>query len=548
MAQLLDLFAYLSVVLRGFTLAFQSLVIGGVTFALCVIGPLSRSFATELAVMARSYRRLIVGSALALAATQLLLLSLDSMILIGTSDMRLGEIAGANFFLAGSAMLICALVIAALCSFKSRRAMWMTPLPSLFILVASVTTSHAVARLEHRFALGIITALHHLATATWIGGLPYLLVSLGRCHGVQVAQAISRRFSRLALISVALLAVAGLAMATYYIDSAEAVYGTAYGVMVIAKVTLFAMLLLLGALNFFIVRRVRADAAPLFSHLRRFAEAEIGIGFTVILAAASLTSQPPAIDMTFARVSGAEIVERMTPRWPRLQSPAAGELSVPAWQIQRQAAWSGFAPPTSFVPGATPVHPNTPADIAWSEYNHHWAGVVVLMIGLFALAAQSGRARWARNWPLLFGALAVFLFFRSDPESWPVGLNGFWESFADSEVMQHRAFVALILAFALFEWKVQTGRLVSARAARVFPLVCAFGGALLLTHSHALGNIKEELLAEWSHVPLALMGVLAGWSRWLELRLAGQVSRILSWVWPVCFVLTGVVLLLYRES
>jgi copper resistance protein D len=44
------------------------------------------------------------------------------------------------------------------------------------------------------------------------------------------------------------------------------------------------------------------------------------------------------------------------------------------------------------------------------------------------------------------------------------------------------------------------------------------------------------------------MGVLAGWSRWLELRLAGKPSRILSLIWPVCFVLTGVVLLLYRES
>jgi putative copper resistance protein D len=329
--------------------------------------------------------------------------------------------------------------------------------------------------------------------------------------------------------------------------SAGAAYGTAYGVTVIAKVALFAILLLLGALNFFILRSARADAASLFSRLRRFAEAEVGIGFTVILAAASLTSQPPATDMTSARVSLAEIVERMTPRWPRLQSPAAAELSIPSWQIQRQAALSGFTP-QSYVPGAAPAHPNTPADMAWSEYNHHRAGVVVLMIGLLALAARSGRAPWARNWPLLFAALAVFLFFRSDPESWTVGMNGFWESFADSEIVQHRAFVALIIAFAVFEWRVQTGRLVSARAAQVFPLVCGLGGALLLTHSHALGNVKEELLAEWSHVPLALMVFLAGGSRWLELRLAGKPSRILSLIWPTCFVLTGVVLLLYRES
>src|SRR5262249_6099929 len=152
---------------------------------------------------------------------------------------------------------------------------------------------------------------------------------------------------------------------------------------------------------------------------------------------------------------------------------------------------------------------------------HHWAGLVVLIMGVLALAARSRYARWARNWPLSFLALAVFLFFRADPGSWPLGGNGFLQSFADSEVLQHRAFVVLIIVFALFEWKVQTGRLKSRRASLVFPMVCALGGALLLTHSHSLGNIKEELLAEWSHVPLALMGVLAGWSRWLELRLAG---------------------------
>ena len=52
-----------------------------------------------------------------------------------------------------------------------------------------------------------------------------------------------------------------------------------------------------------------------------------------------------------------------------------------------------------------------------------------------------------------------------------------------------------------------------------FPLLCAAGGALLLTHNHSIGNIKEELLAEMSHAPIALLGATAGCSRWLELRL-----------------------------
>ena len=90
--------------------------------------------------------------------------------------------------------------------------------------------------------------------------------------------------------------------------------------------------------------------------------------------------------------------------------------------------------------------------------------------------------------------------------------------------------------------------LAASRAGLVFPLVCAVGGALLLTHSHSLGNVKEEFLAELSHIPLALFAVMAGWSRWLEIRLPLHPTRVLPWIWPTCFTLIGAVLLLYREA
>ena len=275
--------------------------------------------------------------------------------------------------------------------------------------------------------------------------------------------------------------------------------------------------------------------------LRRFTEVEVGVGMTVLLAAASLTSTPPAIDVLAGRVTAHEIVQRMKPRWPRLETPPVSELS-PATPLEPN--WDSRST-ASFVPGQS-VHPNTPADIAWLEYNHHWAGLVMLAIGMLAFLA--GRFVWARHWPLAFLGLAVFLLIRADSENWPLGPRGFWESFQVAEVAQHRLFVLLIVAFAVFEWAVQNGRLLQRRAGPVFPLVCAAGGALLLTHSHSLGNVKEEFLAELSHIPLALMAVLAGWFRWLEIRLPVDQTPRLRRVWPVCFTLIGVVLILYRES
>jgi putative copper resistance protein D len=109
-------------------------------------------------------------------------------------------------------------------------------------------------------------------------------------------------------------------------------------------------------------------------------------------------------------------------------------------------------------------------------------------------------------------------------------------------------FVVLIVAFGVFEWAVRNRRLTGNIAGLVFPLVCAFGGALLLTHSHSLGNLKEEFLAELSHTPLAVLAVMAGWSRWLELRLPAPRGRVLGRVWPICFILIGAILLNYREG
>jgi putative copper resistance protein D len=225
------------------------------------------------------------------------------------------------------------------------------------------------------------------------------------------------------------------------------------------------------------------------------------------------------------------------------------ELPEDVYAAQKKAFEVGSLSTESFVPGQSGTRLNTPAEKTWSEYNHHWAGVVVLSVGLLALLAQAGQLSWARNWPLLFLGLSIFLFLRSDPEVWPLGPNGFWVTFADPEVLLHRIFAALVIALAVFEWRVQTGRVASANVRLVFPVLVAASGALLLTHSHSLGNIKEEVLAELSHIPIAILAVVAGWSRWLELRLPAEnhTRGLLARLWPLCISLIGVVLLNYRE-
>jgi putative copper resistance protein D len=91
--------------------------------------------------------------------------------------------------------------------------------------------------------------------------------------------------------------------------------------------------------------------------------------------------------------------------------------------------------------------------------NHHVAGLFVLVMGLLATMQGLRWARWTRHWPVIFLGMAGFFFMRNDPEAWPRGALGFWESLSDPVVFQHRVFVLLIVAFGVFEWSVHLERL-----------------------------------------------------------------------------------------
>ena len=546
LTQLLDVFSFISVLLRGAALAFQSLILGGVVFSFWILKPLSVLLDSPADDVMGSSRRLITWSALALALVQIGYVTADSVLLTGTTGLGWRDLAGAGFFVSGGTSAVVALITAAIVSRRGSTPQAALMAASMIILSTLVATSHAAGRLEGRTALLVLSAIHMLAVGCWIGGLPYFLLTLKRAPNLVIRRWVCHRFSKLAALSVVVLGAAGWLLSCVYVGSREAVYGTAYGAMVVSKVILFAVLLLLGGLNYLIVRRIATADDEVITKLRRFAEAEIGIGFTVIFAAASLTSQPPAVDLSADRVALSEIVQRFTPQWPTFSTPPVESLS-PATPLFVDTEENTPHAPQSYVPG-TLYQPSTPSDIAWSEYNHHWSGAIVLLVGLLALGARVPALSWARNWPLAFLALAVFLFLRADPENWPLGPRGFWESFLVAEVLQHRLFVVLIVLFGFFEWGVTTGRISSPRAALVFPGVCAVGGALLLTHAHPLGNIRQELLSELSHIPLGILGVVAGWSRWLEWRTADNSRRILCYIWPACFVLVGVILLNYRES
>ncbi|MBI4693475.1 MAG: CopD family protein [Gammaproteobacteria bacterium] len=547
----LDVFAFAAVVLRGFVLTGVGVCLGGVLFAYLVALPtLDVNREADRAVLAKS-ARLIVICAWGLAIAAVAAAGIDVAVLISTVEIPWGSALTAEFAQAGELMTLAAIAVAVLAPAIARGERSVPLLVgAVALLVASVATTHAAARLEDRAVLLAASAMHQAGAAAWIGGIPFFLYALANHDGMDRRQALALRFSHVCAVAVGLILVSAAIKYVKYIGGVDAIYGTSYGMMSLTKFAMFASLLAFGAGNAWAVRRMAGDGA-LALRTRRFAEVELGVGITVFFCAASLTSQPPAVDLTQDRVSWDRVMYRVIiPSLPRIVSPDHKLLGVPQEQarLNQIAAEKRDDAPLAYVPGYGIPAPSTAADIEWSEYNHNGSGIFVFAIGLLALLYRTGKAPWANHWPLLFVVLAVLIMIRADPEAWPLGPIGFWESMRAQEVLQHRLATLLVAIFGILEWRVRNGGLGRSGLAYVFPVSNAIGGVLLLTHTHALANVQEALLEEMNHLPIGLLAMGAGYARWLELRGTPSVKRIAGWVWPLCFIGVGLVLMNYRES
>lgn len=550
----LDLYGFLSVVLHAAELMARSVLVGAIAFTVLLAVPLAQRLAPAegVVLLGVARRSVVMGGWLTLVAV-LLSSGLGTVALVGTLDIPASGALGAGFVLSALGVMTCA----GLALLMPTRP-WPLLALGVLLLLAAVSGSHAMSRTEDRWPMLAATFIHQAGAALWLGGLPALLMALRLTWPVSAAQAVGARYSWLAVTGVGGIVAGVVGYYVGYVQSPAAIYGTAYGAMSATKSILFSVLLLLGLANYLLLHRF-ARTGEFLPRLRRFVECEVMIGICIFGIAASLTSVPPAADLPNDRVSWAEITERAVPHAPRLSSPSHGDLGIPALQAQLDAEWRARAEsdrPQAFIPGEGFLPPRNAFDIAWSEYNHHMSGFVVLAVGLVALLDATRRVRWARHWPLLFIGLAIFLFMRSDPEAWPLGDIGFLESLRDPEVLQHKLLSLLVVVFAISEWSVRLreerrGPIEGGRgaAAYVFPIAMALGGFLLLAHTHAIANVKEALLVELSHLPLGAAAIIAACARWLELR-AGQAreARVARWVWPCCLVFISGLLILYREA
>ncbi|MFJ9033004.1 copper resistance protein CopC [Streptomyces sp. NPDC102274] len=102
---------------------------------------------------------------------------------------------------------------------------------------------HASTGIQTGLAMPV-DVLHLLTVATWLGGLTALLVALYRAPSIENAAVL--RFSRIAFVSVVVLAATGLYQSWRQVGSWSALWGTSYGQLLLVKVGLVAVLVVIA--------------------------------------------------------------------------------------------------------------------------------------------------------------------------------------------------------------------------------------------------------------------------------------------------------------
>ncbi len=293
----------------------------------CVGGTVALLFALRSASEAVKRRLLAIVAALAaaLAVVSLLELGLQGAYAEGTglgegfrwevvssvADTKFGEYALARAVLASG---LCAVALVAR-AWRGRAAT-ATSVAALALAAGLVVTPGLSGHASVSGAGSVVAdAAHVQAAAVWTGGLGFLVLGLalaGRKRWELAATSVPR-FSTTAVVSVAILIVAGTINGYLQVRQWRGLWETEYGILLLVKVGLVLPLLAMGAYNNrFAVPRLRAQIASGMERVRflRLAGVELAVMLAVVGVTAALVNAAPArteIEMHEASETEAEL-------------------------------------------------------------------------------------------------------------------------------------------------------------------------------------------------------------------------------------------------
>lgn len=185
-------------------------------------------------------------ASLGLQGLDLLNLPLHGLFSLAPWKSALGTSLGPSLLIAIASMLVARLGWQA----PSMSMSWKLTAAAMAGVGLSLSTSSHAATASPEWVTGPAVFVHGVAAAFWIGGLAPLLALSRKKTG---ALPVLLRFSRVAMPVVGALVVCGFGLAIVQLGSFGALIDTRYGIILLVKLTLVALLLGFAALNRYLV-------------------------------------------------------------------------------------------------------------------------------------------------------------------------------------------------------------------------------------------------------------------------------------------------------
>lgn len=536
---------FLDSLIGGFDLICYSLAVGSLFWGLFVLRPWHYQDGYSAVLLQKTITLLYKGG-FWLAAAQFFKIILKVWLMTSVLERwPFPEFAETTQFIGGIIRTVLAVFSAGYCyQYLSKNPFskqhWITAgILALPMIISGAWLVHGAGRFENQVFLMSLTVIHQVAAAAWIGGI-FQLVNLWLLRSSkQVADGLwplmLKRFTKFGIASVAMILISGLPIALQYIDTWNGLIGTGYGNLLTVKIILMSIALGFAFLNKSAVSAfgITGNSHALNNRVPYYVEAETFVLVTLLFTAASLASQPPAIDIPSLTASWQEVLNTFSPQIPRTSSPTHTDLI---------AGEAGRVAIVGQIPSL--------AATEWSNYNHNISGIFLTVMSFFAMLSYVQKPGFDKfkYWPIGFVLLGIFLFFRSDAETWPLGPIGFWEStFNNGEVLQHRIATLLVFVLGIMELSARITKKPDSKLPFVFPLLAAFGGLMLLTHSHVGFQPKSAFLIQVGHTMMGIFSLILASGRWLELKLDRPGKDIAGFISVAALFQIGIILMFYRE-
>ena len=199
---------------------------------------------------------------------------------------------GKDLLALGVALVVCIGAVACIDLWSARWSLVFLGAAGAAAVLVHVLAGHADAVSSWRVVNVAVQWVHMTGIGVWIGGLLWLLLGIRGMAKADRAAAVGA-FSRVATVTLVVVLATGVARGMVEVGSLGNLFGTSYGITLLAKVALVVALVALGALNHFRAVPALGRGADVRSFTLS-SRGELVVAAAVLAATALLSGLAPA--------------------------------------------------------------------------------------------------------------------------------------------------------------------------------------------------------------------------------------------------------------